>query len=217
MNDVTADGSPVPFYLAFPAGNDAEIVHGVVPAGGAVLELGCGAGRTTRELVRLGHPVVAVDDSAEMLAHVKDAEAVQASIEELNLGRRFAGVLLASHLINTQDDAQRSAFLVTCERHVSPDGAVVIQRTDPAWAATATEGITYDEGGVRVGLRGVARDGQTFSAVAVYEVGEDRWEQPYTARILDDAAIETDLAAAGLALRKCLDAAWFVAESIRGQ
>jgi len=63
--------------------------------------VGCGTGRITHPLVALGHPVVAVDESPEMLAHVRDAEKVCARIEHLALGRRFDVVLLASHLINT--------------------------------------------------------------------------------------------------------------------
>ncbi len=43
-------------------------------AGASILELGCGAGRVTHPLVALGHPVVAVDESPEMLAHVRGAE-----------------------------------------------------------------------------------------------------------------------------------------------
>ena len=81
-------------------------------------------------LVSLGHQVTAVDNSAEMLANVRGAATVQAEIEALDLGRRFACVLLASQLINV-GDRQRAAFLATCARHVAPDGVVLIQRYDP--------------------------------------------------------------------------------------
>ena len=62
-----------------------------------MLELGCGTERITRQLVRLGYRVTAVDESAEMPAHVRGAEAVQAQIEGLELGCRFDGVLVASN------------------------------------------------------------------------------------------------------------------------
>ena len=81
-----------------------------------MLELGCGVGRITRQLVRLGFRVTAVDESPEMLMHVRDAETVQARIEELDLGRRFDAVLLASNLV-TAEPEQRQAFLETCRRH----------------------------------------------------------------------------------------------------
>ncbi|WP_328605353.1 hypothetical protein OG943_35855 [Amycolatopsis sp. NBC_00345] len=48
----------------------------------------------THPLVALSHRVVAVDDSPEMLAHVRGAETVCARIGDLRLGRRFGGVLL---------------------------------------------------------------------------------------------------------------------------
>ena len=60
-------------------------------------------------LQALGHPVVAVDQSPEMLAHVHGATTVCTDIEALALGRRFAGVLLASHLVNVASDTRRLA------------------------------------------------------------------------------------------------------------
>jgi ubiquinone/menaquinone biosynthesis C-methylase UbiE len=52
---------------------EPEIVHGAIPPGASILELGAGAGRMTRPLVTLGHPVVAVDESGEMLARIRGA------------------------------------------------------------------------------------------------------------------------------------------------
>src|SRR3984957_12072689 len=93
-----------------PEGWEAGIVHEAAGAGASILELGSGAGRVTHPLVALGHPVVAVDESPEMLAHVRGAETGCARIEDLDLGRRVGAVLLASHLINA-DDETRSVFL----------------------------------------------------------------------------------------------------------
>ncbi|WP_275293308.1 class I SAM-dependent methyltransferase [Amycolatopsis sp. La24] len=91
---VTPDGCPVDLYLELPAAGEPEVIHGAIPAGAAVLELGCGTGRVTHPLLALGHPVVAVDESAEMLAHVVGAETVRARIDELQLDRRFPVVVL---------------------------------------------------------------------------------------------------------------------------
>src|SRR3979411_574152 len=82
---VTPDGRAVDFYARMTAMGEPEIVHAAIPAGVSILELGCGAGRVTHPLVALGHPVVAVDESPEMLAHVRGAETVCARIEELAL------------------------------------------------------------------------------------------------------------------------------------
>src|SRR5579862_1586326 len=122
------DGSPVEVYARLPELAEGEVVASVLPAGASVLELGCGTGRITRQLVRLGYRVTAVDESPEMLAHVRDAEAVEARIEGLDLGRRFDAVLLASNLLS--DDGARTAFLETCARH---SDVVVVETLPIAW------------------------------------------------------------------------------------
>src|SRR4051812_21088440 len=91
--DAAPDGSPVGLFARLPELGEGEVVAAVLPSGASLLELGCGAGRITRQLVRLGYRVTAVDESREMLAHVRDAETVEAPIEGLELGRRFDGVL----------------------------------------------------------------------------------------------------------------------------
>src|SRR5881409_3849958 len=100
---ITKDGSPVEMYLLLPPGDEPDIIDSAVRLGGSILELGCGVGRVTRVLVERGRPVVAVDESADMLSHVRRAETVLSDIESLDLGRTFDGVVLASHLVNTGD------------------------------------------------------------------------------------------------------------------
>jgi SAM-dependent methyltransferase len=72
---ITPDGCSVELYALLPPMGEPEVVHAAVPAGASILELGAGAGRVTHRLVALGHPVVAVDESAEMLAQIRGAEA----------------------------------------------------------------------------------------------------------------------------------------------
>jgi SAM-dependent methyltransferase len=115
---ITPDGCAVDFYALMPASGEPAIVHAAAGPGASILELGCGAGRVTHPLIALGHPVVAVDESPEMLAHVRGAETVCAQIQGLSVGRRFGAVLLASHLINADADI-RNAFLEACRRHVA--------------------------------------------------------------------------------------------------
>jgi SAM-dependent methyltransferase len=196
-----ADGSPVEFYALLPSMGEPEIIAALVPRGGTLLELGCGAGRLTRPLVGLGYRVVGVDQSAAMLAHVRDARTVLADIETLDLGRTFGGVVLAGHLVNTPDEARRAAFLRTCRRHVAPGGVVVVQRLDPAWLRSAVDGV-QEWGGFRIALRDVRRAGAVVSAVSEYATGGRVWRQPWTMRILSDIEIEMALASAGLRVRR---------------
>jgi len=62
---------PGTYYLAF---RDLPAIIGSVPPGATALDFGCGAGRSTRFLRRLGFDVVGVDISAEMLALAREAD-----------------------------------------------------------------------------------------------------------------------------------------------
>jgi len=194
----TPDGSPIEFYKLLPAMGEPELIHSVIPAGAAVLELGCGAGRITRGLIALGHPVTAVDNSAEMLGLVGAGETVLADIETLDLGRVFGCVLLMSNLINND---VRDALLRTCRRHVAADGVVVIERMDPQPRWGSSEG-EYGPFHIEVELQ---PDGDSLRGVVVYSVPDGRsWTHRFGpgGRILDDDALRTDLETAGLRLER---------------
>lgn len=62
---------PGTYYLAF---RDLPAIIGQVASGATALDFGCGAGRSTRFLRRLGFDVVGVDISAEMLAQAREAD-----------------------------------------------------------------------------------------------------------------------------------------------
>ena len=206
---ITPDGCAVDFYALMPDFGESAIVHEAAGAGASILELGAGAGRVTHPLIALGHPVVAVDESPEMLAHVRDAEVVCARIQDLSLGRRFGVVLLASHLINA-DDETRGTFLEVCRQHVADDGCVIIQQHSPTWFAGARDDeMTRD--GVVYRLRDVSRPAPNLlSATVEYVVGDQCWTQTFTARRLDEAELTRSLATAGLRLDRYLtdDRSW---------
>jgi SAM-dependent methyltransferase len=208
---ITPDGCAVEFYAQLPAMGEPGIVHDAIGPGACVLELGCGTGRITRPLAALGHPVVAVDESADMLAHVQGAETVCARIEELSLGRRFDAVLLASHLINTDDVPTRTAFLATCRRHVAEDGCVIIQQAGPEWFSTATESERTQDG-IVFRFRDVSRPAPNLlSATMEYVIGDQRWTHAFTSMSLDHAELASVLACSGLRLDRYLtdDRSWF--------
>ena len=164
----------------------------------SILELGCGAGRVTHPLIALGHPVVAVDESPEMLARVRGAETVCARIQNLSLGRRFGAVLLASHLINADDETRRT-FLDACRRHVAEDGCVIVQQHSPSWFEDARDSeVTRD--GVIMRMRDVSRPAPDLvSATVEYVAGDRRWTQTFTTTRLDEAGLTAALAAADCA------------------
>jgi SAM-dependent methyltransferase len=207
---IAPDGCAVELYALLPSMGEPEIVHDAVPAGASILELGAGTGRMTHPLVALGHPVVAVDESAEMLAHIRGAETVRASIQDLDLGRRFDVVVLASFLVNSADDGLRARFLRACRDQVRPGGCVLVQRHPAGWFDQAAEGERTTDG-VTFRLRDLRRPGPGLLAATVeYQVGERVWAQWFTARRLDDGELAAALAEAGLVVDAYLtgDGAW---------
>jgi SAM-dependent methyltransferase len=202
---ITPDGCSVEFYAALPPGEEPTIVHRAIPEGASILELGAGAGRVTHALLALGHPVVAVDESPEMLERIHGAETVLARIEDLDLDRRFDAVLLASHLLNVPDVDWRRRLLRTCRRHLRDGGGVLIQRHEPEWFDTAAPFERHygqlPQGELVYRMRDVSRPGPgLLSATMEYRIGERTWTQTFTSQRVDDAQLAGDLEAAGLAL-----------------
>ena len=211
---VAPDGSPVLLYRRLPAGEEPEIIDSAIPRHSTILELGAGAGRVTHPLTARGHRVVAVDQSPEMLAWIRGVETVVGDIETLELRRRFEVVLLASHLVNTDSDEQRRAFLDTCRRHVAANGVVLVERHDPDWARTARES-SVERAGIRISLTDVRRDPPFVSAVMVYEVEGRVFRQPFTARVVDDVELAEEVAQAGLTIRRHLSRTWIECVPLR--
>ncbi|HUZ54238.1 MAG TPA: class I SAM-dependent methyltransferase [Streptosporangiaceae bacterium] len=214
---ITPDGCAVDFYAMLSSGREPEIVHAAAgdPAA-SILELGSGTGRVTGALTALGHRVVAVDESAEMLAHITTAETVCARIEDLALDERFDVVLLASHLINVPDERDRQELLRACARHVSAAGCVVIEMHAPEWFAGAEE-TESESNGITFRLRGVSRPApDLLSATVEYQVGDRLWTQSFTALKLGEGQLRRTLIDAGLAFDRYLtdDHSWLRAVPI---
>lgn len=75
---------------------------GLVPDGGAVLDVACGAGRHSRLFAGLGHPVVALDRDVAAMPDLAGVERLQADLEDGSpwplAGRRFAAVVVTNYL-----------------------------------------------------------------------------------------------------------------------
>ncbi len=204
---VTSDGSPVLLYRRLLPGNEPSIIDAAVPRQASILELGAGAGRITHALVHLGHRVVAVDQSREMLEWIRDAETIIADIEELDLHRRFDAVILASHLVNTTDDRMRAAVLATCRRHVADAGVVLIEHHEEDWAETVRD-ARWERDGLVIALTEVERALPFVSATMVYEIDQQTFRQPFVARVLSYRELSDGLEASGLRLRRRLTPTW---------
>ncbi|WP_063753638.1 bifunctional 2-polyprenyl-6-hydroxyphenol methylase/3-demethylubiquinol 3-O-methyltransferase UbiG [Kutzneria sp. 744] len=212
MDGTAKDGSPVGLYALLPETGEATLVHGAIPAGATVLELGAGAGRVTQPLAALGHPVLAVDNSSEMLAHVLTAETIRADIESLRLDRRFDAVLLASQLVNTADAELRRGLLATAAHHVRDGGTVLIQWHPPTWF-DRVDSVARELGPVTIAVKDIVLDGDLLAATVHYDGAGQHWEHPFTARRMSTSDMTAELDAVGLRFGNWLtdDQTWFTA------
>jgi SAM-dependent methyltransferase len=206
-DDIAPDGSPVLLYRRLSAGVEPALIDSAVAPHSTILELGAGAGRITHALIDLGHRVVAVDQSRQMLRWVRGAETIVADIEALDLGRRFDAVVLGSHLVNTADDRTRADFLATCRRHVADAGVVLVEHYESDWAQTA-EGSRSERAGVVLTLTDVIREPPFVSATMVYDIEDRTYRQPFVARVLSGDELSTELERSALRLRRHLTPGW---------
>ncbi|WP_203863548.1 class I SAM-dependent methyltransferase [Planobispora rosea] len=203
---ITPDGCAVDYYATLTARGEPELIHAAVPPGASILELGAGTGRITHPLLALGHEVVAVDESPDMLAHITGAETVLSPIQSLELNRTFDLVLLMSFVVETADDDLRAAFLRTCHRHVSAGGCVILQRKPPEWYDTVQPSERVPGDGSTVRMTDVHRPGPgLLEATMEYTVGDRHWTHTFLSRRLDDDLLESELNRAGLTISEFLE------------
>ena len=200
---ITADGCPVELYAALPADGRAGLVHHQIPPGASVLDLGCGTGRIADSLAEYGHCVTGVDNSPDMLAHLRHAETIRADIASLRLDRRYDVVVLASNLINQPDPTARQQLLAVAAAHLTPSGQVLAEWEPPSWFDRWTTGQTTHAtiGDIDTDLTVRATHADLLSATITYTHGERRWAQHFTARRLDIDDLHQALTNAGLRLQ----------------
>lgn len=115
------DPAPHPAPPHGPAATSpwVERFAGLVPAGGAVLDLAAGGGRHSLFFRRRGHPVVAVDrDAAALRALAADdpgLSVIEADLEAPGAAwppgaQRFAGIVVTNYLHRQLFDAIRGAL-----------------------------------------------------------------------------------------------------------
>jgi SAM-dependent methyltransferase len=97
-----------------------------LPAGGSVLDLGCGGGVPVADLMAgLGFRVTGVDASPTLIALCRERmpqqEWMVADMRGLSLGRRFDGVLAWDSFFHLTPDDQRAMFAVFGQ-HAAPGG-----------------------------------------------------------------------------------------------
>jgi SAM-dependent methyltransferase len=126
--------------------NDVAFYRGLAQqAGGPVLELGCGTGRTLLPIAALGLPCVGLDASPAMLAALRakdpppNLELVEGRMESFDLGgRQFPLVTCPfrafQHLL---DVPAQLAALANVRRQLAPGGSFAFDIFDPKLALLA--------------------------------------------------------------------------------
>lgn len=205
-NAYAADGTGVEIYRRLPSLGEIEYIQAQLAPSSSVLDLGAGTGRIADPLAALGHRVTAVDDSPDMLAHIRKARTIRARIEDLRLPERFDAVLVIGNMINYPGLQQRRAVLATVAAHLAPGGQAILQWAPPAllaarpagWSKSLTLGLALGEvtttltihsnsGGISVGEFSLAADGRV-------------WRQSLTAEEVTAGALRDELDRVGLVL-----------------
>ncbi|MCV2216714.1 class I SAM-dependent DNA methyltransferase [Thauera sp. Sel9] len=106
----------------------------LLPPGGSVLDLGCGAGQPiARHLIVRGFSVLGVDSSPALISKCRSrfpqAEWTVADMRRLSIGRRFDGLIAWDSFFHLAHDEQRRMFSVFRE-HAAP-GAPLLFTTGP--------------------------------------------------------------------------------------
>jgi SAM-dependent methyltransferase len=101
----------------------------LLPAGGLVLDIGCGSGLPiAQDLVRRGLDVTGVDAAPEMLAlfagNMPEAQAILMDMRDLSLGRRFDGLLAWDSFFHLSPTDQRG-MVARFRAHAAPGAALM--------------------------------------------------------------------------------------------
>jgi SAM-dependent methyltransferase len=101
----------------------------LLPAGGSVLDIGCGMGEPiARDLIARGLAVTGIDSSADLIALCRDRFPEQAwlvaDMRTLSLGRTFDGLIAWDSFFHLTADDQRSMFAIFRD-HAAPRAALM--------------------------------------------------------------------------------------------
>ena len=97
-----------------------------LPAGAAVLDVGCGSGHVATALLSAGHPVAAVDPDPEMVALTRSRtglEPTTGGLPDLPIADASADVVVASFVLNHVDHPRAAA--AGLRRVMRPGGRVL--------------------------------------------------------------------------------------------
>ena len=117
-------------------GREAKLIDVLLPSRGRVLVIGCGTGRVARDIDALGHRVIAVDPSEELLTEAAQtgsgvgwvpAELATISLERLGETAPFDVAVWVEAPLPRLDASERGEILRRMTLCLGPTGRVVIE------------------------------------------------------------------------------------------
>jgi ubiquinone/menaquinone biosynthesis C-methylase UbiE len=174
-----------------------------------ILDLGCGTGLLCDAYAALGHHVTGVDPTPAMLAvarqkpHGDTITWVQATAQAFRSEQLFDLIITTGHAFQVllSDDDVR-AGLATMRRHLKPDGRAVFESRNPAidWAAewNGDWDVVHEGVVIRETTEVLWRAGERIGFEMRYQFPDERLVSRSELRFLPRAAIEAQIAAAGL-------------------
>jgi SAM-dependent methyltransferase len=137
------------------AHGEADLVSSLadVAGPGAILDAGCGTGRVAIELARRGFEVMGVDLDPDMVAFAAQKAPelpwLAADLATMELGRRFAIVVMAGNVLLFARPPDRDAIVGNLAAHVQGDGLLVAGFCLEAGGSPLA---AYDESCAKAGL-----------------------------------------------------------------
>jgi len=143
----------------------------LLPAGAALLDIGCGSGLPmARELLRRGFDVTGVDGAPTMLAlfqrNLPGVEAHLCDMRQLALNRRYSGLLAWDSFFHLSPNDQRNMFW-RFQAHAAPGAALMFTSGDTEGEAIGIlEGDPLYHGSLDPGEYRILLDAAGFAVIA---------------------------------------------------
>lgn len=146
------DAPAIRYYDLYTGGQNVDVdfwIEEARRADGRVLELACGTGRLLVPLARAGVTVTGLDLSPGMLAvarrklaaeseDVRDrVTLVEGDMSDFSLEGRFGLIFVAFNAFYILDDAAQWAALAAIQRHLTPEGWLLLDVFDPSVSTIA--------------------------------------------------------------------------------
>jgi SAM-dependent methyltransferase len=136
------------FHAAACAPGIIELLQPVRGRGGLVLELGCGSGLLTKELIAAGHNVLATDASGAMLEITSEVVGKAAEVRQLTLPDdplpEADAIVAVGHPLNYLGDADAfNRALVAIAHALRPGGEIAFDVCDLEWGRVRQGAAPY--------------------------------------------------------------------------